>query len=349
MHEVAFRLKRAHLRAVEYGKVLAARFGLTPAWFDLLYVVRENVGAGRVLRQREIADALGVSPSTVSKMLNRLVARGLVQRSTAADARVKVVELTALGHDAIGAAKHAFLRLGIMRNVYRNAYGETRLQSDRFLHRAQRALRAIARTFADRSTLLYPTAVPSRRAAEDALDADVRAWRQRVRIETIRAEVRRQLDAFHAAADACVARRSELMTIVAGSRFMFADADKPAPDPPHVMRETLRKAYAYARRVVARRRRRGSSAPQSPASRDSAAFVATTAAALTAPPTAPLSARSFSLDPSAPAPTGVPCSAAPAAATPTGAPGSVPSAGAAASGERRERPHLATGRARNEL
>jgi len=321
MHEVAFRLKRAHLRAVEYGKVLAAKFGLTPAWFDLLYVVRENVGAGRLLRQREIADALGVSPSTVSKMLDRLVARGFVERSTAVDARAKVIALTALGHDAIGAAKHALLRLGIMRNAYRNAYGETRLQSDRFLHRAQRALRAIARTFADRSTLAYPTAVPSRRAADEALDADVRAWRERVRIETVRGEVRRELQAFKAAADACIARRSELLTIVAGSRFMFVDADKPEPDPPHVMRETLRKAYAYARRVVARRLRRASSAPQDPEWRDAdaATFVSTTAAAVPGAPAAPLSAGSIKSRPSAAARIARQPSAACSAPTPTGA------------------------------
>jgi hypothetical protein len=39
MHSLSFQLKRAHHRVVAFGKAILRRFGLTPARFDLLYVV----------------------------------------------------------------------------------------------------------------------------------------------------------------------------------------------------------------------------------------------------------------------------------------------------------------------
>ena len=69
MHALSFVLKRAHLRAVETHKPLAAKFGLTPARFDVLAVIRDR---GGVCRQSDVWTRLGVSGVTISRMLRAL-------------------------------------------------------------------------------------------------------------------------------------------------------------------------------------------------------------------------------------------------------------------------------------
>jgi len=176
MHEVMFRLKRAHLRAVEFAKPLAALFGLTPARFDVLYVLKHS--SAYVLSQRQIGDELGLAPATISKILERMEACGLVRRDWfSEDRRAKAVTMTSRGFDAIGAAVHAFLRLDKMRAAYRAIHGTDPQKSQAFLAMVRRSLRKIAGHFGDRSTLAYPTRAMAPRDGEDALRHDIRRWR----------------------------------------------------------------------------------------------------------------------------------------------------------------------------
>ena len=97
MHSLSFALKRAHLRTVAMTRALALPFGLTPARFDLLYIVhrtmrRKGVGQGDLRR------TLGLAGATISKMLKRLETLGLVRRApSTSDRRVKLVYTTREG------------------------------------------------------------------------------------------------------------------------------------------------------------------------------------------------------------------------------------------------------------
>src|SRR5689334_4886448 len=88
MHALSFGFKRAHWSAVRVGKqVLEDVEGMTPARFDLLYLVRRVrlddpliTDAGAWVTQDALWKGLGVHPSTVCKMLARLLEMGWVRR-----------------------------------------------------------------------------------------------------------------------------------------------------------------------------------------------------------------------------------------------------------------------------
>ena len=92
MHELAFGLKRAHLCAVAEGKWRLKKCELTPARFDALMVI---LRAGGKCLQREIWQRLGLTRSTICKMLDAMEAKGLVWRMRSdVDGRQVVVVLT---------------------------------------------------------------------------------------------------------------------------------------------------------------------------------------------------------------------------------------------------------------
>ena len=87
MHSLTFHAKRFHLGAVAFGKKVVAKVkGMTPARFDLMYAIRiTNSGCpltnrlcGYFLRQDRLRKILGLSPSTVSKLIKRLVQMGWI-------------------------------------------------------------------------------------------------------------------------------------------------------------------------------------------------------------------------------------------------------------------------------
>jgi len=82
MHDLGFRFKRAHLKAVELGRKKLRKWALSPARFDVLYVVQQG-GVDGVLQSR-IWDTLGLHKSTISKMCSRLEELGFIRRVTAA-------------------------------------------------------------------------------------------------------------------------------------------------------------------------------------------------------------------------------------------------------------------------
>jgi DNA-binding MarR family transcriptional regulator len=91
MHVVLFQMKRAYHATLALGRRILNEFELTPARFDLLYVVmrrwwrwgsRRRDSHYRAIVQEEIRRELGVSAPTVSRMLQSLEDLGLIRRET---------------------------------------------------------------------------------------------------------------------------------------------------------------------------------------------------------------------------------------------------------------------------
>jgi len=109
MHAITFELKRAHLSGVAFGRsVLEKRVkGMTPARFDLMYAIRISLARPVGRRwpdgfredQATLRKKLGLHPSTVSKMIKRLVEMGWLERQEKAvwDRRRNMIALTELG------------------------------------------------------------------------------------------------------------------------------------------------------------------------------------------------------------------------------------------------------------
>ena len=107
MHELGFRLKRAHLRAVAIHKPLAEKYDLTPARFDAMVVMWMNDGD---CMQWQVVQQLGLAATTVSRMLRAMADRGLVWREPHyRDRRYMTVGLTAWGLECVAGAINEFL------------------------------------------------------------------------------------------------------------------------------------------------------------------------------------------------------------------------------------------------
>ena len=79
------------------GREVFARHSLTPAEFDLLATLRRSPPP-RELTPSEVQSLLFITSGGLTKVMDKLEARGLVARSRhAADQRVRPVKLTAAG------------------------------------------------------------------------------------------------------------------------------------------------------------------------------------------------------------------------------------------------------------
>lgn len=93
-HDLAMRLRVAYLALHRRTNAAFAGFGLTADQFVLLTALAEEGGA----TQKELVRRTGSDPNTMSEMLARLEARGLVLRKRhAADGRARSVSLTEEG------------------------------------------------------------------------------------------------------------------------------------------------------------------------------------------------------------------------------------------------------------
>jgi DNA-binding MarR family transcriptional regulator len=156
MHFLAFEFKRAHYTALRISRPIAAKFGLTPARFDMLYAIRYE----RRVSQAEVARALGVSGVTVSRMLRRLEELGFVRRLThrLPDRRTKHPRLTRLGRRML------FLTLGILKTkplqrAFMRASQWRSLTDEAFMavDDLYSSVGAMMRRLGDRAALHYPT------------------------------------------------------------------------------------------------------------------------------------------------------------------------------------------------
>jgi DNA-binding MarR family transcriptional regulator len=94
----------AHARIVEAIERDLADSGTLPlSWYDVLVALYE--APERRLRMHELADAVLLSPSGVSRLVDRLEARGLLERQPCSeDRRCQFAVLTGSGLDALRGA-----------------------------------------------------------------------------------------------------------------------------------------------------------------------------------------------------------------------------------------------------
>ena len=67
---------------------------------------------GQSASQRELADAMDVSPACVARMLKPLTAAGLVEKADGADGRCKEISVSAAGKQLVEDSKAVFRQIG---------------------------------------------------------------------------------------------------------------------------------------------------------------------------------------------------------------------------------------------
>ncbi|HZU83118.1 MAG TPA: MarR family transcriptional regulator [Polyangiaceae bacterium] len=108
MNSILFGAKRAYQATLRFSGPLLARFGLTPARFDMLTVI-ERFPCGAP--QSELREDLGVSAATISRMLRSLEELGFVEREREeGDRRRWIVELTEKGRELLRRATRLLTR-----------------------------------------------------------------------------------------------------------------------------------------------------------------------------------------------------------------------------------------------
>ncbi|HEY7608387.1 MAG TPA: MarR family winged helix-turn-helix transcriptional regulator [Alphaproteobacteria bacterium] len=97
-------LRRAQQRAVDLFVQAVGENGLRPPQFAVLVTVYQNPG----LNQTHLVDKTGIDRSTVADMIDRMVARGYIERKRdAADQRVNTLWATGAGIAALDACVDA--------------------------------------------------------------------------------------------------------------------------------------------------------------------------------------------------------------------------------------------------
>ena len=171
MHAAFLAIKRAHHSVLRIGRPMLLDMGLTAARFDLLFALK--LKDRRRMRQRELQRTLGVSRTTVSRMLASLEKLGFVQRTVdPKDRRRKWVALTKRGFWRIGTAVRRFSRSGWAQLALDTAFGAIPSYPGRRSDWADsewcegvtqdllNILWGIRREFRDGATLEYPLVEP---------------------------------------------------------------------------------------------------------------------------------------------------------------------------------------------
>jgi DNA-binding MarR family transcriptional regulator len=208
MHVITFETKRAHLSGVAYGRRKLAgiesdklavfdRAGrplqlITPARFDLLYAIytAERRGSSawfRTASQALVREKLGLHLSTVSKMISRLIAIGILEeRPPAPDRRHRIVSFTESGAELFQRALRLVFKTRALASVLEeHILRSTKTKAPRSrrrwkLHAAMFRLyspiRQLALRLGDWSTGLY---FFRRNGIKDRQSAEAAALRQR--------------------------------------------------------------------------------------------------------------------------------------------------------------------------
>jgi DNA-binding MarR family transcriptional regulator len=153
-------MKRAFHCSIQVGIKLTAKFGLTPARFDLLYALKAQ---GEFwYPQRDLRKILGIAPSTLSRMIEALVQRGfLARRRVAGDRKRRELAMTRFGRRALRCAFGKIVKSGVAREMVERAIVlDVRGYSPDALHRAtfdlDSTLESAGFAWGNRSLLEYP-------------------------------------------------------------------------------------------------------------------------------------------------------------------------------------------------
>jgi DNA-binding MarR family transcriptional regulator len=163
MNAIFFGAKRAYQGILRVARKRLAPIGLTPARFDLLWALIHYGegwrGESDPLTQSELRRRLGVTASTVCRMLQSLEALGLVRREVVEeDQRQRYVELTNKAFACLRSRRTALLRAA-QRLVDRAlSFGEPRDRDRCFRDMCvlEEYLDAMRARFGDTAGRLYP-------------------------------------------------------------------------------------------------------------------------------------------------------------------------------------------------
>lgn len=157
MHFLMFRFKRAHLRSLAIARKLYEEIGLTPARYDLLYVLGWTPLAQE--HQYTLWRALGISRTSGSKMVRRLMDLGLVTRwRSKTDRRTFVVAFTEAGAIALRRAMLFLVTSRVLRQAYELAFGNpTNAETACAVQNLASTVDRVTRRFGDTSRNLYPS------------------------------------------------------------------------------------------------------------------------------------------------------------------------------------------------
>ena len=158
MNQIFFGLKRAHHGVLRITRPGLARFGLTPARFDLLYALHDREWG---VSQRSLRGILGVSAPTVCRMLRSLEELGLIRRELEYGCRRRLnVRLTEEGRRRIRTAIRRFIKWGWAQLAVDSALCPERWHDDGACFWAMEdcdsKLNAFRRAYGDVATLYFP-------------------------------------------------------------------------------------------------------------------------------------------------------------------------------------------------
>ena len=157
-----FGVKRAFHATLRVARPALARIGLTPARFDLLYALaRRGEGYQCSTLQSDLRRILGVTGATVCRMLQSLVALGLVSRTWSEhDRRQRNVDLTDEGRARVDAVCESAIESDLVTLAVDSALGGDRWfdwgHCLREKDDAESIFRRMRSAFGDRATLYYP-------------------------------------------------------------------------------------------------------------------------------------------------------------------------------------------------
>ena len=157
MHSTFFAMKRGYYSGLRVARELLDGKGLTPARFDLLYLVRG--GPGEFLLQSDVRRALGVAGPTVSRMIRSLMELGfLVKLRAPHDRRERIVQLTEKGRRVLAKAIRATMGPRKVERLVAGALAGARRRATCGRVAAvglEEVLLRVRTAFGDRARLLY--------------------------------------------------------------------------------------------------------------------------------------------------------------------------------------------------
>ncbi len=112
--------------------------------------------------QASLARMLGVAGVTVSRMLRKLEALGLIRRETWSwfDRRMKLVSITALGKKLLSLTNRKMKRRSMQRDFMCVIPPDSRFGAFLAVDELHSTVRSMMRSLGDRATLQYPTMHP---------------------------------------------------------------------------------------------------------------------------------------------------------------------------------------------
>jgi DNA-binding MarR family transcriptional regulator len=143
---------------VETFRPIAGMYGLTPARFDLLHVLRQRFGEATQATVRHI---LGVSATTVSRMVQALERLGFLKRLRHwRDRRTKSLWLTREGRERVDAILDGLVTTGHFDLAFQGCFEWPARGAERTVRILFKAVRHLARKLDDRSSHFHPGEPP---------------------------------------------------------------------------------------------------------------------------------------------------------------------------------------------